>query len=207
MAEAVERARFGLLRQGAWDELRESERQTRVGILRSALDTSGMTGRLQALQVRADQSTELADLLECREHDFRRRLAQDDAEIVRLSDRIAALTDQLAAMTASRDEALDRANADARTLASIREVLDADRPAEAPAVAADAPPAELAPSAVDTRSEEAAPSDAGTPTAAATPHVEVPTQPAPVAETPSATPPSHPRRRTPRSRVGAPTGR
>ncbi len=124
LAEAIERARFALLRQGSWTELREGERQTRVEILRSAMDTAGVTVRLQALELRADQSNELADLMERRDADFKRRLAADDAEIVRLSDTIATLTAQLATTTAERDEARALATENSQKLATIRDVLD-----------------------------------------------------------------------------------
>lgn len=105
LAEAIESARFAALRQGNWNELREGERTTRVEILRTAMDASGVTERLRALEERADQSSELADLIERRDADFKRRLALDDAEIVRLGDTIATLTSQLATVTTERSEA------------------------------------------------------------------------------------------------------
>ena len=128
LAEAIERARFSLLRQGRWEELREGERTTRIEILRNALDTSGVTVRLQALELRAGQTSELADLLERREADFQRRLADDDAEIVRLSEKISTLTAELATVTAERDTAQAEAADGCRRLTAIREVLDEETP-------------------------------------------------------------------------------
>ncbi|WP_372594247.1 hypothetical protein [Actinotalea sp.] len=147
MAEAIERARFSLLRQGGWDDLREGERATRIEILRNALDNSGVSAQLQSLESRANQASELADLLERRDEEFRRRLAQDDAEIVRLSDRIAALDAQLEVVTSERDAARSEAGEHAHTLAEIRGLLDGDRHAEvtAPATPLAAAPAQHGP--------------------------------------------------------------
>ncbi len=147
LAEAIERARFALLRQGSWNELREGERKTRVEILRDAMDTSGVTMRLQALELRAQQSAELADLLESRDADFKRRLGVDDAEIVRLSETIADLTDTLATVTAERDASQALAAENVEKLAAIRNVLDGVRPAPVEIPTQSQAPAEKAPHA------------------------------------------------------------
>jgi len=131
LAEAIERARFALLRQGTWETLREGERLTRVEILRNAMDVSGVTMRLQSLEVLAGRSAELTDLMTRRDADFKRRLAADDAEIVRLSDLIASFSAQLATATAERDEARLLAAAGHEKLRKIRGVLD-DVPAPVP---------------------------------------------------------------------------
>ncbi len=138
LAEAIERARFALLRQGTWETLREGERLTRVEILRNAMDVSGVTMRLQSLEVLAGRSAELTDLMMRRDADFKRRLAADDAEIVRLSDLIASLSAQLATATAERDEARLLAAAGHEKLRRIRGVLD-DVPAPAPVPLAEVP--------------------------------------------------------------------
>ncbi len=148
LAEAIERARFSLLRQGTWDDLREGERKTRVEILRNAMDTAGVTMRLQALELRAQQSAELSDLIDRREVDFKRRLAADDAEIVRLSDTIAELTEKLASVTAERDTAQARAAQSDEKLVSIRDVLDGVRLAPVPV---EVPTQSTAPAAKATR--------------------------------------------------------
>ena len=132
LAEAIERARFALLRQGKWAELREGERQTRVEILRNAMDTSGVTMRLQALELRAQQSGEIADLLARRDADFKRRLAADDAEIVRLGDAVATLNERLATATAERDAATAHAAEHGAKLEAIRDALDGIRATPTP---------------------------------------------------------------------------
>lgn len=91
VAEAVERARLELLRQGHWDELRESERVTRVEVLRSAMDTAGVTARLDALRTKAERVDDLTAQLEEQRASAQRVAAEHDREVVRLADEIADL--------------------------------------------------------------------------------------------------------------------
>lgn len=91
VAEAVERARLELLRQGHWDELRESERVTRVEVLRSAMDAAGVTVQLDALRAKAERVDDLTAQLEEQRASALRVAADHDREVVRLADEIADL--------------------------------------------------------------------------------------------------------------------
>lgn len=135
VAEAVERARLELLRQGHWDELRESERVTRVEVLRSAMDTAGVTAQLDALRTKAERVDDLTAQLEEQRASAQRVAAEHDREVVRLADEIADLKAALLREESARTAA-DRhvARVDA-VLEHVRSALtQAEEAAAEPAV-------------------------------------------------------------------------
>ncbi len=91
MAEAIERTRFENLRQGVWEELRPTERSTRVSILRDAMVRSGVAGEIDALRAQADRTALLLDLIEQRDREASAVRARHESEIARLAHELAAL--------------------------------------------------------------------------------------------------------------------
>lgn len=71
-AEAIERARLELLRQGTWDGLREAERSTRIEVALEALaaEAEGRVaeagGRVEAAEARAEAAEQRAAKAEAR---------------------------------------------------------------------------------------------------------------------------------------------
>lgn len=131
VSEAVERARLELLRQGHWDELRESERVTRVEVLRTAMEAAGVIAALDELRTKADGAAGLAaELVEQRES-ARRVAAEHDREIVRLADEIAELKAALLHEESARLAAEGRAARVDAALDQVRAALAAAGPGTA----------------------------------------------------------------------------
>ncbi len=128
MAEAIERARFDQLHQGRWDELREGERATRVQILREALLVSGAAAEVEDLRAQAERVAELSELVSRQERDAATTLALHDEELVRLSDTIAALSEQSAQLAGALAESQARAEAAEAVVAAVRETVAAAAP-------------------------------------------------------------------------------
>ncbi len=91
MAEAIERARFENLRQGVWDELRPTERSTRVGILRDAMVRSGVAGEIDALREQADRTGLLLDLIDKRDREAGRIRSRHESEVATLAQEVSDL--------------------------------------------------------------------------------------------------------------------
>ncbi len=123
MAEAIERARFDQLRQGKWDELREGERTTRVQILREALLASGVAAEIDALRAQAERTGLLLDLVNQRDLEAAANLARHDEEIVRLSDTIADLIDQVGDLTHALAVSEARAEAAENIVTAVRDAV------------------------------------------------------------------------------------
>lgn len=125
VSEAVERARLELLRQGHWDELRESERVTRVEVLRTAMEAAGVIAALDELRTKADGAAGLAAELAEQRESARRVAAEHDREIVRLADEIAELKAALLHEESARLAAEGRAARVDAALDQVRAALAA----------------------------------------------------------------------------------
>lgn len=105
MASAIERARYSGLRKEPWEELRDSERDTRVEVMREALEHSGVTAAVASVVARGAQADDLAAQVAERDAELRTRQAEHDADLVRLTGRISELEAELAeARAAHADE-------------------------------------------------------------------------------------------------------
>ena len=114
MAEAIEHARFDQFGQGNWAELRESERATRVRILRDALLASGVAGEIEALRNEANRTGHLLELLQRRDRPAPAAPAANPAQVEQLTAEVSALRDHVAALStalAAAEARGDRAEA------------------------------------------------------------------------------------------------
>ncbi|OJV57909.1 MAG: hypothetical protein BGO38_06670 [Cellulomonas sp. 73-145] len=96
MASAIERARYSGLRKEPWEDLRDTERDTRVEVMRAALEESGVTAAVAVVVARGAQADGLAEQVAARDAELRARQAEHDADLVRLTGRISELEDELA---------------------------------------------------------------------------------------------------------------
>lgn len=96
MASAIERARYSGLRKEPWEDLRDTERDTRVEVMRTALEESGVVAAVAAVVARGAQADGLAEQVAARDAELRARQAEHDADLVRLTGRISELEDELA---------------------------------------------------------------------------------------------------------------
>ncbi len=96
MASAIERARYSGLRKEPWEDLRDTERDTRVEVMRAALEESGVVAAVAAVVARGAQADGLAEQVAARDAELRARQADHDADLVRLTGRISELEDELA---------------------------------------------------------------------------------------------------------------
>ncbi|HWS57681.1 MAG TPA: hypothetical protein VN257_04010 [Actinotalea sp.] len=148
MAEAIETARYEILRPDRWEDLREAERATRSDLMLRALQNAGITPVLEDLRAAAARSHALAEKVveieaardrEQAEHAATRERehaevaaareqeqAEHDAEVVRLSDQVTALRQALADEVAAREAAETRATTAEQLVAAIRGLLSGD---------------------------------------------------------------------------------
>lgn len=67
MASAIERARYSGLRKEPWEDLRDTERDTRVEVMRAALEESGVVAAVAAVVARGAQADGLAEQVAARD--------------------------------------------------------------------------------------------------------------------------------------------
>ncbi|WP_199424472.1 hypothetical protein [Actinotalea solisilvae] len=138
IAESIERVRYERLLGKAWDDLRESERETRLVAVRQAFEDVGLAARLESLTGRAAEADRLAAVVSQRDGEIARLRAEHDAELVRLTgahtDAVAALEAELAetraelALTqAALTDAERRAHASDAALSAVATVVGAAR--------------------------------------------------------------------------------
>ena len=120
MAEAIERARFENLRQGVWEELRPTERSTRVGMLRDAMVRSGVAGEIDALRSQADRTGLLLDLIDQRERETEKVRSRHESEVARLAHEVASLRARVGELSAGTAGSGSRALHPAAPLADGR---------------------------------------------------------------------------------------
>jgi len=126
MAQAVEKARYELLRSGAWSGLRESERFTRVETLISAFDAAGVTQQLAELSATAALAEDLAEQRARDDERLATERAERSAEVVRLTALISTLRSELAEEIIERAGATSRARSAEARVAAAREALSED---------------------------------------------------------------------------------
>ena len=112
MASAIERARYSGLRKEPWEELRDSERDTRIEVMRAALEQSGVTAAVATVVARGSQADGLAAEVAEREAELRARQAEHDADLVRLTGRIQDLEAELSEARAAHAAELTATSAD-----------------------------------------------------------------------------------------------
>lgn len=112
MASAIERARYTGLRKEPWEELRDGERDTRVDVMRDALERSGVTTAVATVVARGAQADELAAQVAARDAELRARQAEHDADLVRLTGRIEDLEAELAEARAAHAAELTATSAE-----------------------------------------------------------------------------------------------
>lgn len=112
IAEEFERARYEQLRGHHWAELREAERLTRIEVARAAMDQSGITADIEALNARAAASDELAERLARREAELGRSITDHAAQVAVLEQTITAqraeLEGEIAAQRAEHEAEVER---------------------------------------------------------------------------------------------------
>jgi colicin import membrane protein len=123
-AEAIERARLELLRQGTWDGLRESERTTRIEVALEALERSGVAEELASLAERAAAGEAAASRAITRAERAEARIEGAEARAAEAEARVA--------------------DAEARARVAERRAAEAEARAEAQAAEAEAALAALA---------------------------------------------------------------
>lgn len=112
MASAIERARYAGLRKEPWEELRDSERDTRIEVMRAALDQSGVTAAVATVVARGAQADDLAAQVAARDAELRARQADHDADLVRLTGRIQDLEAELSEARSAHAAELNRTSAE-----------------------------------------------------------------------------------------------
>lgn len=110
-AEAIERARLELLRQGTWDGLRDSERAKRIEVAIEALERSGVSAELTSLgeRVAAAEAAEIraitrAEHAEARADDALARIMSAEARAAQAEDQV---TEALARVEAAEQRAAE----------------------------------------------------------------------------------------------------
>lgn len=145
-AEAIERARLELLRQGTWDGLRDAERATRIEVSLKALERSGITAEMASLAERATASETAASRAIARAERAEARATEAEARLeVELAEVRARHDAEVAAAETRATEAEGLvAEARARAEAAEQRAAAAETRAEAHAAEAEAALAALA---------------------------------------------------------------